>query len=213
MFDVLDSCLVCGQMLCNKCLLQGFHASCIAYPALDYKEAVPSSLIEHGTDECGSDKLVVTADDEYEHDAMSSRSAFYPVTCGKGGKKTAKPTTTYKELDNSASWACRKGGVTKRGTASNRGRGSGGGGGGGGDDRRPYYKSLPEDANEQWTEDELARIFERILERAGSRFLSHMPLLLPPCTDESAKTANKNKWMNWMKTLLDGRLALNCGSN
>ena len=33
-FDVLDSCLVCGQMLCNKCLLQGFHASCIAYPAV-----------------------------------------------------------------------------------------------------------------------------------------------------------------------------------
>ena len=53
-FDVLDSCLVCGQMLCNKCLLQGFHASCIAYPALDYKETVPSSFIEHGTDKCGS---------------------------------------------------------------------------------------------------------------------------------------------------------------
>ena len=51
MFDVLDSCLVCGQMLCNKCLLQGFHASCIAYPALDYKEAVSSSL---NIDKCGS---------------------------------------------------------------------------------------------------------------------------------------------------------------
>ena len=50
-FDVLDSCLVCGQMLCNKCLLQGFHASCIAYPALDYKEAVSSSL---NIDKCGS---------------------------------------------------------------------------------------------------------------------------------------------------------------
>ena len=33
-FDVLDSCLACGQMLCNKCLLQGFHASCIAYVRL-----------------------------------------------------------------------------------------------------------------------------------------------------------------------------------
>ena len=50
-FNVLDSCLVCGQMLCNKCLLQGFHASCIAYPALDYKEAVSSSL---NIDKCGS---------------------------------------------------------------------------------------------------------------------------------------------------------------
>jgi hypothetical protein len=24
-------------MLCGKCLQQGFHAACIAYPALDYK--------------------------------------------------------------------------------------------------------------------------------------------------------------------------------
>ena len=56
-------------------------------------------------------------------------------------------------------------------------------------------------------------MIERILERAGPRFLSHMPVLLPPCTDESVKTANKNKWMNWLKHLLDGRLALTCGSN
>ena len=62
-------------------------------------------------------------------------------------------------------------------------------------------------------EDELARTLERILERAGPRLLSHMPLLLPNCVDESAKTANKNKWMNWLRTLLDGRLAPNCGSN
>ena len=44
-FDVLDSCLVCGQMLCNKCLLQGFHASCIAYPAVS---------ISLSTYKCGS---------------------------------------------------------------------------------------------------------------------------------------------------------------
>ena len=62
-------------------------------------------------------------------------------------------------------------------------------------------------------EDELARTLERILERAGPRFLSHMPLLLPNCVDESAKAANKNKWMNWLRTLLDGQLALNCGNN
>ena len=45
-FDTLDSCLVCGQMLCGKCLQQGFHAACIAYPALDYKKAVLNPLIE-----------------------------------------------------------------------------------------------------------------------------------------------------------------------
>ena len=64
-------------------------------------------------------------------------------------------------------------------------------------------------------EDELARMLERILERAGPRFLSHMPLLLPNCVDESAKAANKNKWMNWLRTLLagDSRPIGNCGSN
>ena len=66
--------------------------------------------------------------------------------------------------------------MKKRGTASNRARGAGGGGGGGVDDKRPYSKPLPEDAYEQWTEDDLSRMFERILELAGSRFLGNMPL-------------------------------------
>ena len=138
MFDMLMSCLVCGQMLCNKCLRQGFHEACLAYPALIHKDIVINLLIEHGTVERGSDEFVGTAYLEYEHVGTSSQSPFHFETCGKGGKKTAKPTTTYKELDNSTSWACRKGGVTKRGTVSNCRRGSGSGGGGGGDDRRPY---------------------------------------------------------------------------
>ena len=46
MFDTLDACLVCGQMLCGKCLPQGYHAACIAYPALNYKMAVLNPLIE-----------------------------------------------------------------------------------------------------------------------------------------------------------------------
>ena len=66
--------------------------------------------------------------------------------------------------------ACRRNGVAKRGTSSHRGKGSGGSGGGGGDDRRNYRKPLPEDAYEHWMEDELARIIERILERADARF-------------------------------------------
>ena len=119
----------------------------------------------------------------------SSQYPFHFETCGKGGKKTAYPSTTLKDLDDSVSRACKMNGVTKRGTSSYRGRGSSSGGGGGGDDRRNYRKPLPEDAYEHWMEDELARMIERILERAGPRFLSNMPVLLPPCKDESVKTA------------------------
>ena len=246
-FDVLDSCLVCGQMLCNKCLLQGFHASCIAYPALDHKEAGSSSL---SIDKCGSPDanlhMALTFHCEEESACQAQRccvsfqptndpppvagcaicggvdpmyggtmscphceqnlcpvcfpptqhepcrsslssplklillnaietSSQYPFrfdTCGKGdGKKTV----TIKELDNSMSHACRRNGVTKRGTSSHRGQGSGAGGGGGGDDKRNHRKPLPEDAYEHWMEDELARIIERILDGANARFLGNMP--------------------------------------
>ena len=65
MFDMLMSCLVCGQMLCNKCLRQGFHEACLAYPALIHKDIVINLLIEHGTVERGSDEFVGTAYLEY----------------------------------------------------------------------------------------------------------------------------------------------------
>ena len=136
----------------------------------------------------------------------SSQYPFRFDTCGKGdGKKTV----TIKELDNSMSHACRRNGVTKRGTSSHRGQGSGAGGGGGGDDRRNYRKPLPEDAYVHWMEDELARIIERILERANARFLGNMPAY----PDGSISTLNTNKWMNWLNHLLDGHLERHCGLN
>ena len=107
------------------------------------------------------------------------------------------------------SHACRRNKVTKRGTSLHRGQGSGGGGGGGGDDRRNYRKPLPEDAYTNWMEDELARIIERILERADARFLANMP----PYPDGSINTLNTNKWMNWLHHLLDGHLERHCGLN
>ena len=58
---------------------------------------------EHSADyEFGGYKLVLMADVDYEHGAMSSLFALSPLTCGKGGKTTAKPTTSYQELDNAA---------------------------------------------------------------------------------------------------------------
>ena len=113
------------------------------------------------------------------------------------------------ELDNSMSRACRRNGITKRGTSSHRGRGSGAGGGGGGDDRRNHRKPLPEDAYENWMEDELARIIERILDGANARFLGNMP----PYPDGSISAINTNKWMNWLNHLLDGHLERHCGRN
>ena len=56
-----------------------------------------------------------------------------------------------------------------------RGGAAGSGGGGGGDDGRPNPKILPEDAYDYWSDDELCRLFERILGRTGARFLANMP--------------------------------------
>ena len=105
--------------------------------------------------------------------------------------------------------ACRRNGVAKRGTSSHRGKGSGGGGGGGGDDRRNYRKPLPEDAYTNWMEDELARIIERILERANARFLSNMPSY----PDGAINTLNTNKWMHWLEHLLNGHLQHHCSNS
>ena len=136
----------------------------------------------------------------------SSQYPFHFGTCAKGGGKN---TVTELELDNTMSRACRRNGIAKRGTSSHRDRGSGTGGGGGGDDRRGYRELLPEDAYECWTEDELVRIIERILEGADARFLSNMP----PYPGGSISAANMGKWMRWLNHLLGGHLEHNCGRN
>ena len=152
--------------------------------------------------------ITVQTDDPVERRLeTSSQYSFRFETCGKSSGKVCQ--TTIKELDNSMSHACRRNGVTKRGTSSHRGQGSGAGGGGGGDDRRNYRKPLPEDAYVHWMEDELARIIERILERANARFLGNMPAY----PDGSISTLNTNKWMNWLNHLLDGHLERHCGLN
>jgi hypothetical protein len=38
--NLLETCLTCGQILCDKCVKTGHHGACVAYPALDYKSAV-----------------------------------------------------------------------------------------------------------------------------------------------------------------------------
>ena len=85
---------------------------------------------------------------------------------------------------------------------------SGSGGGGGGDDGRRCSTPLPEDGYTcwgAWLLEELTRRLERVLGLAGDRFLSNMPA----CNGgASTNAANKNLWMNWMRALLDGRIAL-----
>ena len=141
--------------------------------------------------------------------AISSQYPFHFDICAGESASRVRQTTT-EGLDESMANACRKDGVTKRGTFSYRGRGkgSGGSGGGGGDDRRNYRKPLPEDAYTNWMEDELARIIERILERADARFLSNMP----PYPDGATNTLNTNKWMNWLESVLNGCLERSCSN-
>ena len=65
---------------------------------------------------------------------------------------------------------------------------------------------MPEDAYIIWTEDELARLIELILDGASARFLSQIPSF----PDEARHTLNTNKWMNWLEGVLNGCLANKC---
>ena len=184
MYGGTISCPQCSQSLCPDCFPPTQHQPCCSPPSASFEAASPNLYFE-----------------------TSSQYPFHIDTCTKG---TGKKTVTVQELDNSMSRACRRNGITKRGTSSHRGRGSGAGGGGGGDDRRNYRKPLPEDAYEHWMEDELTRIIERILEGANARFLGNMP----PYPDGSITPLwPTQSWMRWLNHLLDGHLERNCGSN
>ena len=184
MYGGTISCPQCSQSLCPDCFPPTQHQPCCSPPSTSFETASPNLYFE-----------------------TSSQYPFHINTCAKG---TGKKTVTVQELDNSMSRACRRNGITKRGTSSHRGRGSGAGGGGGGDDRRNYRKPLPEDAYEHWTEDELTRIIERILEGANARFLGNMP----PYPDGSiTQLWPTQSWMRWLNHLLDGHLERNCGRN
>ena len=181
MYGGTVSCPKCSQNLCPDCFPPTQHQPCCSSSSASFEVVSPSLYLE-----------------------TSSQCPFHIDACAKGAGK-GKTTVTVRDLDGSMSRACKRNGITKRGTSARRGQGSGSGGGGGGDDRRNYRKSLPEDAYENWMEDELTRIIVRILEGADARFLNNMPT--------QTNRLRKQSWMRWFIHLLDGQLERRCGAN